>query len=78
MIKTKQKTIKIDEIIEVICDKCNTPIPSDRLIYEGYGKMSIIFGYGSDYDTTTFSAQICDKCMAIIQKDIRFSTKNLF
>ena len=67
----KYKTVKIEEekLSKVICDFCKEEIDKNLVEYEGFGKVQIGFGYGSDYDGAVYTGDICDDCFGKFFKD---------
>ena len=64
MIKTKKKIVKTEEqiITKVYCDYCKKEFDKITVFCNGFGQISISFGYGSSFDDDSFNLQICDAC----------------
>ena len=73
MITTKIKRIKRihTEIDRVFCDWCGDEIKDETLKeFKGFGTAVFSFGFGSCYDTETFSYHICDRCFEILKRNM--------
>jgi len=64
MIKTKQIEVKKKErkVIEASCDFCGKKFEKFMVECSGYGQIYIGFGFGSSFDDSHFSLEICDDC----------------
>ena len=61
--REKIKVTKEEEkIIRVTCDFCGYEFDKVTTDSNGFGQLSIGFGYGSSFDDDYFHLQICDKC----------------
>ena len=69
MKKFKIVKIKKEELFEVVCDFCGKKFDKDFIYYTAFGQIKITFGYSSDYDFGTYSAEICDSCFKTLFKD---------
>lgn len=66
IIKSITKTITVDEIDDVICNKCGDSCRQEhRLSNEGLIEISVQGGYWSNYigDGTRYTFSICEKCL---------------
>jgi len=64
MIKTKKvvKTEEVDEVEDIICNKCGNTLKDDcRINFEGI-KLRTSWGYASKKDGETHESHLCEKC----------------
>ncbi len=59
--KVKEEMTK-ENVIEVTCDWCKKKFDDLTVECEGYGNVSVSFGYGSIRDEETCEGEICDEC----------------
>ena len=62
MIEKKTVEIEAETVVSVSCDFCGAEFIKSWLTCEGYGQITIEFGYPSDYDMMCFEGEICDQC----------------
>lgn len=65
---------KADEYFEsrlnIRCSMCESPIDRDLALSDGFGDLSITFGYGSQHDSEIYSGILCDNCFEKLAKKI--------
>ena len=69
VIEEKIVEVPAETIVSVSCDFCGAEFIKDLIICEGYGQITIEFGYPSDYDMMCFEGEICDECFKKLFKD---------
>ena len=57
----RKKTIEVQRINDVLCDKCGKSIFLDEYTTEG-SELFMSFGYGSDRDAQEYDIDLCDNC----------------
>lgn len=73
VIKTVQKQIEVDEIEDVICNKCGGSCYSEYN-YEGLIETEIYCGYGSKIgDGDQFCFSLCEDCLKVLMKSFKHS-----
>lgn len=63
---TQHKTVEMDEVIAVICDRCGREISADGVDNEWPERLAISFrgGYGSIFgDGSLVECDLCQHCM---------------
>ena len=69
--KTKkkiQKTVEVEEIIDVTCNKCNKSICVDGCYSTKGASFDVDFWYGSNKDGCVFRFELCDDCFDKLTK----------
>ena len=62
VIEKKTVEIEAETVVSVSCDFCEKEFEEGWLICEGYGQITIEFGYPSNFDMMCFEGEICDQC----------------
>jgi len=60
--KIEKKEIEAETVVSVKCDFCGGEFIKDWIICEGYGQITIEFGYPSEHDGDIWEGEICDVC----------------
>jgi len=60
--KTVKEVIEKEKLIKAKCDFCQEEFDEITVECEGFGDITIEFGYGSKYDGIKYSGEICDNC----------------
>lgn len=80
----KTVTKEVEEIVDVICDKCGKScnIDTNHSLTRNSGleylTISGDWGYFSNHDFETWSAHICQDCAEELAKVIKFEISNYF
>ena len=62
-VKEVKKTVTSLKILDIKCDWCGKVIPiNDNIRVGDITSFEIYFGYGSENDTSFYTAEICDNC----------------
>lgn len=76
--KIENKEVQV--VDKIFCDFCGKEFEEIYIEYESFGKMNIIFGFGSNYDSITndgFNFDICDDCFEkYIKSKLKTNDKN--
>lgn len=67
MLKTKKTTVEVDEVCEIVCNKCSkvSEVHDSMSDFEGLGEVTLTFGYFSKVfgDMTKISFALCEECL---------------
>ena len=67
--KIEKKEIEAETVVSVSCDFCGKEFEGSWISCEGYGQITIEFGYPSEHDGDIWEGEICDECFKKVFKD---------